>query len=121
MNKGYIFKLSFRPYTLQQACRVRYYIRVSVQEAVMRAVEDMNLPMERIFLNCEPVIYPTQLDVEYPTVYDELTEISASIKEPVYSIIAGYCGSLQVNAVLNIAVSIYDHNQLILTHEVYTA
>lgn len=119
MSKGYIFKLSFRPYTLEQACRVRYYIKACAQNSIQKACEDMNMSLGRVMLNCEPVMYPLALDVEHPTVFDELQEIAATVQEPVYNIIAGACGMMSAELTLNITISIYDHNQLIISHEVY--
>lgn len=119
MSKGYIFKLSFRPYTLEQACRVRYYVKTCAQNAILRACEDMNMYAGRVLLNCEPVIYPIELDAEQHTIYDEVQEISGIVHEPVYNMIAGACGMMTADLVLNISISFYDHNQLVISHEVY--
>lgn len=119
MNKGYIYKLSFRPYTLEQACRVRYYVKTCALNTILQACEDMNLHICRVFLNCEPVAHPMRLDVEQPTIYAEVQEISNIVHDPIYNTIAGACGSMTADLVLNISVSFYDRNQLIITHEVY--
>lgn len=119
MNKGYIFKLSFRPYTLEQACRVRYYIKTCAQNTILQACEDMSLSAGRVLLNCEPVMYQVDLDAEQYTIYNELQEISSVVREPVYNMIAGACGMMTADLVLNISINFYDHNQLVITHEVY--
>ena len=119
MNKGYIYKLSFRPYTLEQACRVRYYVKTCALNTILQACEDMNLHSCRVFLNCEPVAHPMRLDVEQPTIYAEVQEISNIVHNSIYNTIAGACGSMTADLVLNISVSFYDRNQLIITHEVY--
>lgn len=73
----------------------------------------------RVLLNCEPVIYPIELDAEQHTIYDEVQEISGIVHEPVYNMIAGACGMMTADLVLNISISFYDHNQLVISHEVY--
>ena len=119
MNKAYIFKLSRRPCTLDAACRVRYYIRVCAQQAILRAIEDLNVSLERILFNCEMVMQPPQLDHEQYTDFVELQEIATHLQEPIYGFIAAAVTQMDARCVLNISASIYDHDQLLLSHEVY--
>ena len=119
MNKAYIFKLSRRPHTLEQACRIRYYVRVCSHAAILRAVEDLNISLERVLFNCEMVMEPPVLDYERRTVYDELQEITGMLRTPIYEFIAGACSQMPRDVVLNISASIYDCDQVLLSHEVY--
>lgn len=119
MTKAYIFKLSRRPSSLEQACRIRYYIQVCSQVAILRALDDLNLSIERVLLNCERVMQPPVLDYERPTQYDELQEITGMLRLPIYEFVAGACSQMGADVVLNINVSVYDCDQLLLSHEVY--
>lgn len=119
MNKAYIFKLRHGPRTLEQACRVRYYIRVCAHTAILRAIEDLNLSIERVLFNCEMVSQPPVLDCERHTVYDELQEITALLRTPIYEFIAGAASQMPSDVVLNINATVYNRDQLLLSHEVY--
>jgi hypothetical protein len=94
---------------------------VCAQAAILRAIEDLNLSVERVLFNCEIVLQPPVLDYERPTSYDELQEITGLIRTPIYEFIAGACSQMAGDVVLNINAAVYNRDQLLLSHEVYRA
>lgn len=116
--RAYITKLSFRPYTLEHACRVRYYVSVVAQELIERHASDLGVSVSRFLLNCQP-IYANYIDVEQPTLVRELNEINAALSEPILSIMSGAVAVMRDMTVLNITTHIHDHNQLVVSYEVY--
>ena len=117
--KGYLFKLKKRPITVEDALRYRYYLKVCTQAIILQALDDMQMSYDKVLLNCEPLHHPLALDVEQPTVYRELQEFQALLNETVRGVVTAGCSVLAPSYVLNIAVSLYDHDQLLVSHEVY--
>lgn len=105
--------------TVEDALRTRYYIRVCSQASILQALDDLHIGYERVLFNCEPIVAVPVLDFEQRTVYSELQEIRAMLAEPIRGMVVAGCLNMNATTILNICTTIYDHDQLLLSHEVY--
>lgn len=120
MQTGHLIKLSFRPYTLEQACRAVYYLNVCAIDAIMGAADDLCLPLERILYNRTPLTPYVPLDHSQHTVFEEVNEIRLAVERPIYDIVGGAASSsLTSLGILNVSCFIHQYNHIVLSHEVF--